>query len=450
MIKNTLESIAESNSVKSLYRRKSIKDFLVFIRENNLKQKLLSETSWFLLSNMIFSASTYIVGILIPYILNTDYMAWFTSGNQILLVLSFIFEFGLSISFLRYYKLDISSKYLNSIIQIILFFAIVTAGYYWGDQINKLFNLDTLPVDNTLLYTLVISQLSWIFVKNWMLAINKLKILLFHSIVIFILRILFLIHLFFTDNFSLNQLFLETLLLPFLPTIVHLAYINLSIVVEGFRKYGNRFPKPERIIKRVYEYVEYSTLTYISGFLYLYAGRYFIIYLTGKNNVALADLGYSMTFIGVILVFYTSVRNYIISKLRMDKLDFINSYVLNLKKLVWLFIAGSIILSLFFAYLVYLIKPGYLTFDSVIYAFILFVTRILLIYTGLFTVLSKTFAFNKLELVLNIIRLAGVVVITHLLFDLDIILAVVIIHLIQLGIEIIFAIKVVTKIKYAF
>jgi len=450
LFKNTLESISGNNYVKSIKRKKSIKDFLVFIKENNLKQKLLTETSWFLLSNMIFSASTYIIGLLIPYILNTDYMAWFTSGNQILLVLSFIFEFGLSISFLRYYKLDNFSKYVNSFLQILLFVLIIAAGYFWGEEINALFNLEALPLNYTLLYFLVISQLSWIFVKNWLLATNRLKVLLFHSILIFVLRIMFLIHLFIEGTFSLNQLFIETLFLPFIPTLIHLGYINISVMIEGIKQYKGRVPSAAAIFRKIYEYIEYSALTYISGFLYLYAGRYFIIYLTGKNNVVLADMGYSMTFIGVLLVFYTSVRNYLISKLRMDRTEFIISYIKNLKKLSWFFLSGSIIVSLFFSYIIYLIKPEYLTFYAVVYAFILFLTRVLLIYTGMFTVLSKTFAYNKLELFLNAIRLAAIILITHYILDIDIITGIILIHLAQLFVEIIFARRVIKNIQYGF
>lgn len=449
MIKNNLETISGNSYIKSLKKKKSIKDILVFIKENNLKQKLLSETSWFLLANMIFSASTYIVGILVPYILNTDYLAWYTSGNQILLVLSFIFEFGLSISFLRYYKLDNSSRYLNSFIQIILFIFIIACGYFFGPQINSLFNLDNLPVDYTILYVLVISQLSWIFVKNWLLAINKLKTLLFHSILIFILRILLLIHLFYIESFSLTQLFVETLLLPFIPTILHLGYININVMIEGLKKYGRIIPPQDNLFKHLYEYIQYSALTYISGFIYLYSGRYFIIYLTGKNNVVLADVGYSMTFIGILLVFYTSIRNYLISRLRMDNLDFIHSYIKALQKMSWLFLIGSVVISLLFSYIVFLIMPEYLTLNAVIFAFILFMTRVLLIYTGLFTVLSKTFAYNKLELILNIIRLTAIVLITHFLLDFNIILGIVLIHIVQLGIELLFAQKVIRKIKYA-
>lgn len=375
-------------------------------------------------------------------------MAWYTSGNQILLVLSFIFELGLSISFLRYFRLDNSSKYLNSLIQIVLFFLVLGCGYFFGPQINSLFNLEKLPINDTLLYFLVISQLSWIFIKNWLLAINKLKVLLFHSILIFGLRILFLIHLFNVDSFSLNQLFIETLLLPFSLTIIHLGYLNIKILTEGLTKYKGNLPRASSVFRKLFEYIQYSALTYISGFLYLYSGRYIIIYLTGKDNVVLADIGYSMTFIGVILVFYTSIRNYMISKLRMDKIDFILSYIRNLKKLAWFFVLGSIVVSLLFSYIIFLLMPEYLTFNAVIYAFILFITRILLIYTGMFTLLSKTFAYNNLELILNAIRLTAIILITHYILEIDIITGIILIHLVQLLIEILFARRVINKIIY--
>ncbi|MCX6149941.1 MAG: hypothetical protein NTX22_05385 [Ignavibacteriales bacterium] len=444
-------SVAEKSFMLKLFlKNDQIRSVLQFIRLHNLKEKLLSETSWYLASNLIYSASTYMVGLLIPYVLNTNYMAYFTAGNQALLLLAFIFEFGLSISFLRYYRIDRSTKYINSILQFSLFGLLIIVGYFFSGPINNLFNLEDVPLDSRVLYLLVISQLSWLFIKNWMLAAGQNKMQVVHSLIVLFLRIVFIYHLYHVKTVTITQLFLETLLYPFIPAILHLLFVNTKIIVQAIPALIELKTKALSIFfTKTKEYLSYSLLTYFAGFLYLYTGRYFIIYLSGRNHVALADVGYSMTFIGVILVFYASFRNYLISKLSKDRLDFINSYILNMKKLNKYFLIGSFLVSLFFSYLVFIIKPHYLTFDAVLFAFVLFFTRISVFYLGLFTVLSKTMNYNRLEVGLNVIRLAVVIGITHLLMCRNVLVAFILINAFDLITEIIYSKIILRRIAYA-
>jgi hypothetical protein len=434
---------------KYIFRDKRARNLLEFIREYKLKKKLFSETFWYIASNMIYSFSTYLVGFLVPYVLNTNLLANYTSGNQVLLLLSFIFEFGLSISFLRFYRIDKRTKYVNSVIQYILFIFLLIVGFFFSGSINKLFNLDELPINSELLYFLVISQLGWIFIKNWMLAANQSKMQMIHAISVFILRMIFLGHLFYLKTFSVSTLFLETLLYPFIPAFLHLLYVNTKTIIEGIplvRKSGyNIF---NIFFKKLSEYLKFSILTYISGFIYLFTGRYFIVYLTGKNNIILADMGYSMVFLGIILVFYTSIRNYLIARLSKNRTEFINAYIKNLKNLNIYIIIGSFLLSLLLAYTVYLVKPHYLTFNAVIFSFILFFTRFYIIYIGLFTLLSKTMDYNKLEVTLNVIRLLLVIVITHTLLLKNVVIGFILINFSQLLVEIIFARILLKRIRY--
>lgn len=421
-------------------RSKQGKRLLDFISENKLKDKFLGETSWFLVSNMVYSASTYLVGFLIPYLLNTDYMAFFSSGNQILMVLAFIFELGFSVSFLRFYQLDKTIKYINSYLQFILFFLIVIIGLYFSSFFDRLFNIDELPVDPALFYFLVIAQLAWFFIKNWLLAINKMKALVFHSVLIFVLRVLFLVHLYYLKEFSIKELFLETLLFPFAITLIHLFWVNTKLIVESWKLYDVfSVSTIKKASVKVYSFLRFSLLSYISGFLYLYAVRYMVIFMTGKNNMVVADLGYAMTFIGIILVFHTTFRSYLIARLSMDKADFIRSYIYNIKSMSKHFVGLIIISSVLLSYFVYLIKPGYLSFNTVIFSFILFMATFLNVYLGLFTVLSKTYDYNKLEVFLNIIRLAAVILITNFMVESHLILGVALINIVMVAVEYVYA-----------
>lgn len=414
------------------------------------KQRILSETSSFLASNLLYSASTYLVGFLIPYLLNTDYMAFYTSGTQILLVLSSIFEFGFSMSFLRFYQLDKSVKYINGLLQLVLFGLIMSLGLFLSKYINVFFNIHYLPVDTTLFYFLIIAQLSWIFIKNWFLAVGKLKLLIVHSATVLVLRMAALVHLYYIKDFSITTLFIETLLLPFLPTLTHLLIINLSAVFQSLYKYSRSgYSRSGRYFSKLKEYVRYSLLIHVSGIIYLYTVRYLIIYLTGKDNTAVADMGYAMTFIGAILVFYTSFRGYLLARLNMNDIKTIDTYLKKLFSSGKYFLIIALALSALFSYIVYLIKPQYLTLNSVIFSYILFLSNFLNFYLGLFTLLSKTMDYNKLELGLNIIRFLLVAGITHTVIKNNLVTGVVLINLSMVFIEFIFSKIVVRRIRYA-
>lgn len=430
-------------------KSKQAKAFLSFIREHNLKDKLLSETSWFLLANIIFSASTYVVGFLIPYILDTNYMAFFSSGNQILVVLSMVFEFGISLSFLRFYQLEKSSKYIFSILQLCLLAFLIVIALFFSKYVNQLFNIDDLPVNEKLFYLIIIGQYGWGYIKTWLLATNEIKKMTVHAIIIFVLRVVFLVHLYLIREFSVTQMLLETLLYPFIPSLLHQSYLTGKALLESLVLIKKKeFMTVKEFFNKVYDFLQFSILTYLANFFFLYTGRYLMIYLTGKDNVALADIGYSMTYIGIILVFYSTIRNYLVARLSKNKSDFIQSYITNLKSLFKYAFAFFLVLSFGLSSLVALLKPHYLTFNTVIFSFIFFMATFINAYIGLFTVLSKTYDFNKMELSLNIMRFILIVAITNFIVSRNILLGVILINIVMILIEYLFAAIILKRIKY--
>lgn len=443
-------ALAQTGIMGFIAKTKHGRAFLSFIRDNKLKDKLIAETSWFLSANLIFSASTYMIGFLVPYILNTNYMAYFTAGNQITLVLSMVLEFGISLSFLRFYQIDKDSKYIYSFLQIFLLLLLIIAGLFFYPYINPLLNIDELPVSAKLFYIIVIGQYGWGFIKTWLLATNKIKTMTVHAVLIFVLRGIFLIHLFYVKDFSVADLFLETLFYPFLPSLLHQLYLTLRTSFEAVPLLRNRhFVSLRVLMKKVYDYMQFSILTYLANFIFLYTGRYLIIYLTGKNNEAIADLGYAMTFLGIILVFYTTIRNYLVARLNMNRVDLIKSYVQNLKNLFKFAVFFFVVMSFALSYIVMLIKPHYLTFNTVLFAFIFFLSNFINSYVGLFTVLSKTYDFNKLELFLNVIRFLIVVAVTNLIVPSNLLLGVILINVVMVSGEYVFASIILKRINYA-
>lgn len=430
-----------SHFIRAILAKSSIgRRMLDFFRRNNLSYRILNESSWFLVANLIFSASTYMVGILVPYLLNTDYMAYLSAGNQIVMVLAIILEFGISISFLRFYQIDKDSIYIFSILQVMMLLLIIVIMFFFADEVNYLFNIHLIPVDVKLFYIIIIGQYGWGFIKTWLLATNQVKYITLHAVIISVLRLVSLIYLYLLGDFSLTQLLLATLLFPFIPSLIHQAYLTARVLIEGIplMKGVNR-QRIRKFFEKTYDYLQFSLFTYLANFIFLYTGRYLMIYLTGKNNAALADLGYAMTFLGIVLVFYTTIRNYLVARLSKNNSDFIFTYLKGLKRLMKYMLAGFFILSLLLSWLIMKIKPAYLSENTGIFAFIFFLATFINAYIGLFTVLSKTYDYNKTELLLNGIRFLAVVAITNFVVKSNIILGVILINIAMVAFEFIFA-----------
>jgi hypothetical protein len=191
--------------------------------------------------------------------------------------------------------------------------------------------------------------------------------------------------------------------------------------------------------------MKFSFLTFILGTLYVFSGRYLIIYLTEKHEISLlADLGYAMTFLGIITIAAASFRTFFISKFHLGDKDSIlihlNNYMKNIKKFIFLAILLSAVLSI----TVYFIMPGYLTINAPIFVFIMSTTYGIIFLMSMITFLARTMNYNSLEFIINLTRLTIVILIARYEFLENPLLGFLLINLILLSGEVIFA-KIILK-----
>lgn len=411
----------------------------------------LPETMSFLVSNLIYSASAYVVSFLIPYILTTSLMAGFSAGMQLLLILTSLLELSFSTSFVRFYQLDNSVKYYNSIMQMIVFTGLAAAAIIAPAQLYGVFGLANIGITAELFVILIIAQLSWMYLRSWLLATDKLNLLFAHAMIILILRIAAVIYHFTLGNNDIRSIFITTLLFPMIPSLVHLLYVNFSVILSSVQKFRtSRKDVHSLTLKKFSGFIRYSFTIHISGVLYLYTVRYVILYLTGKNEQAVADMGYAMTFIGIILVFYSSFRNYFLARLNMNEISRIRNYITKLDRMKMIFIGVSAAVSLVLSLIVLFIKPVYLSMNSVVFSFILFESNFLLFYCGMITLLSKTMNYNRTEFVINLLRLIVVIAICNTILQYNLILGVALVYISIAGTEYMFSIFVRKKISDAF
>ncbi len=413
-----------------------------------IKALLANEGAMFFISNLVYSFSTYLIALLIPYKLNIETMAGFSAAFNIIMMLIFVFEFGLTVSYLRFNQIYKISDQINALIQLMIFALLfVLSQTMLGHYADIFFGVQNLGIAQSYIYLSIFALLSWIFFKTTLLAKKRVKFIIVNSFIILAVRVVFLLYiLFWAKEIDLDMIYLYLFIIPFAMVI----FLNMKYNIGFLAACKTQIAKKEirdLFKRRMKQFILFSALTYIINGLYIYTNRYAIIYLVDeKMTTVLAELGYAMSFGGLILIFISSLRSYFLSKFNMSQMDAVMAHIEGLKRYRPYVLGGGIVVSALIAVVVNFIKPAYLSVDSPIYVFILIFASIVIAYLSLFSLLSKTFNFNMLELKLNIIRLVLVIVLVHALFKHYPIVAFALINLAIVGVEYYFAKTVLKRI----
>ncbi len=373
--------------------------------------KLKTPAILYTLASLIYSFSTYVVVLLIPYKLDLESMAHFSAALNIVMMLSFIFEFGVVTSYLRYNQLYRTTHYINAAMQLIIFLMmIVTCETFLGDLIDQFLGGEKVDLDRRYIYLSAFAVLAWVFFKNIFLANKQIPTIFFNALVLTVARVGFLIYILLSSTeLSLDRIYLYLFILPFGGII----FYNLKYVLSIFSEVRSYWQNPvhrQIFFKRFKRVLFFALTTYVISILYVYASRYPIVYLTKESATKLlAELGYAVSFGGMIIVFSVSLRSYLISKFNISNTEEISQYIKTMASYKYRMFFGSLLVSLILSLIVYMIKPDYMSVDTAYFVFILVEAYLLSAYLGMFSLLSKTFNFNNLELKLNLSRLAVVI-----------------------------------------
>lgn len=419
-----------------------------------MQQKILrifsSDQGQFLLANIIFSASTYLVMLFIPYMLTVQTMAEFSSTYNALMLLLFVFEFGISMSFLRFYQIHKITFLINTVLQIIILIGllIITVSSF-GETITDLFHLGQTELKIPLFFGALISQLGWIFSKNILLAERRYRYILNISISTLILRIASLGYLYTQNILTINSILLTMFIIPFI-AVYSVLLINSYKIITSFEIKINNPRLKRYFLFYVKRFVKFSLMTYFIGMLYVFSGRYLIIYLTEKNQLSLlADLGYAMTFLGIMTIASNSFRTFFIAKFHLGDMhsikNHLNHYLHKIKSLIF----AALLVALLLSIIVYVIMPSYLSIYAPLFVFIMTASYGIIFLMSLITFLSRTMNYNALEMTINAIRLIIIVLITRFVFLNNPIVGFLLINLVLLSGELIFAKIILKRLNYA-
>jgi len=375
-------------------------------------------------------------------------MADFSATLNIVMILAFVFEFGLATSYLRFNQLYSTTRFINSYFQFFIFFILLLfCNTFLGDILGGIFGFQNINLDVRYIYLTIFALLSWMFFKNVYLSNKKIKFIFFHSLLLLAIRVGFLIYIFMQEALvSLDTIFLYLFIAPFVLIMFFNMKINVLDMIKSFH-YIRDIRQLNIFTYRFKKLFIYSFLIYLISVVYVYTSRYPLVYLTDNGfTEILAELGYAFSFGGLVLVFTNSIRLYLISKFNISNVDEVIKYIGAIKRYKYKFIALSILVSAFVAGIVNFIKPDYLTYISVVFTFVLLLAYFLTSYYGMFTLLSKTFDYNKLELLINIVRLGVVVLAVHLLLGKYPVLGFIIANMSMVIIEYIFANIILNKV----
>lgn len=419
-----------------------------------MRQKVLSlfssDQSIFLLANIVFSASTYLVMLLVPYLLTIESMADFVSSYNALILLLSIFELGIPFSFLRFYQMYRIIFLINSVLQMaVLFVLIICIVTPIGTLLMTNFHLNSSKISISLILIALIGELSWSFARAILLAEHKFTLILILSISIFLIRVFSIMYLYFAEILSINSILISIFTLPYLSVFYILLTNNIKVITHSNIKIN--FNRTKKIflfyLKR---FIKFSFLTFIIGTLYVFSGRYLIIYLTEKHQVSLlADLGYAMTFLGIITIAAASFRTFFVSKFHLGDKESILLHLTHYMKQMKLFILLTIMLSSILAIVVYFIMPNYLSTNAPIFVFIMTITYGIIFLMSMITFLARTMNYNTLEFTINLIRLLTVIIIARFVFLENPILGFLQINLVLLLGEVVFAKIILKRLHYA-
>jgi hypothetical protein len=377
---------------------------------------LKSDQSIFLLANIVFSASTYMVMLFIPYMLTLKPMAEFSSVYNALILLIGIFEFGIPISFLRFYQMYKITFFINTLLQLTILITIFFISFPpLGIILLEMFHLDQTVINTSIFFIALMAQVSYSFSRNILLVERKYIYNLILSFSIFFIRIISLGYLYIHELFTINSILFSMFIIPF--TLVFYVIISDSLKNLLPTKILT-FPCNYKIfIFRLKRYLKYSLSTFIIGVIYVFAGRYIIIYLTETHQLSLlADLGYSMTFLGVVAIATASFRTFFIAKFHLGDMNSIILHLDSYLKSVKLYVFYAFILSILLSLIIYLIMPSYLTYRTPIFSFITTFSYAIIFLMSLVNFLARTMNYNRLEASINIFRLVMVILISRFIF----------------------------------
>jgi len=217
----------------------------------------------FFISNLVYSFSTYLIALLIPYKLNIESMAGFSAAFNIVMMLIFVFEFGLTVSYLRFNQIYQISDQINALLQLFIFVLLfILSQTLLGHYTDIFFGVQNLGIAQEYIYLSIFALLSWIFFKTTLLAKKRVRFIIVNSFVILAVRVGFLLYILLgTAEINLDLIYLDLFILPFVMVILLNMKYNIGFLLACKEKINSPAFR-HLFFRRLKQFVLFSALTY--------------------------------------------------------------------------------------------------------------------------------------------------------------------------------------------
>lgn len=346
------------------------------------------------LANVLYSLSTFLVTLTLPYLLPSIFQEAIYIIQMVLFV-TVSLQSSLHVSLYYFYKVD-QEQAMNLYMSLstIILAALLGLAFWENNPLIQALNIaDKTRAEQWTFHFAVICSCIYLYNKAVNLATQSYTRMFVVSLVAIVVRLLFLLLLWSSDVKRLEYVLLGVFILPFVWEFVEYGR-QLYIVLKNYllrKKFVRAF------LQYAFQMILISTLSMI-------ANNLFLIRIKELDAEFAAAIAFSMGFMGILTLLYSSCSSYFTAALDKEKPKAIKQYILKLNRFIPVYMVLSTLLSIGFAVF---IRYAY-SHLGLVYALVALITLLrsaMNTYVGLYTLLSQVLNLLKWEVGLNILRL---------------------------------------------
>ena len=364
------------------------------IIQDKVSAFLKKDFVFFLMANIVFSLSSFLVNIFLPKILSANTYTQFVYIFQMVLFSTNTMQLGFVLALYYFAKQNSKESFniyytLVSLLNIgILICCLLPHSFVFG-----LLKLQDLSYAERFGFALsVIVSSIFLYNKGANIQQKEYHYMLWVSLSAFLLRIAALIYIALTHTEGNTLLLLLIFVCPF---VVDIKDYMLRVI---------RNVRPRQIKKPMLsDFTTYSVKAWLTGVLFIISEKMFLISTKDMDEVFTASLAFASGFIGIIYIFKATFYNFYLAKFSRDNIQEIKNYVQKLLKyalpyfVLLLFIVACSCICVRYIF-------GGLGESAWKILFVLLMQTGIICYLGMITLLTKTLNYLNLEIILNIFR----------------------------------------------
>ena len=356
---------------------------------------LKKDIVFFLMANIVYSLSSFLVNAFLPKILSNGTYTQFVYIFQMVLFATNTMQVGFVMA-LYYFARNASKESLNIYYTLVtvLNVGILACCLLPNSFVFGLLKLTDLSSMERLCFALaVIVSSIFLYNKGANIQQQQYKYMLGVSASAFVLRMVALAYIWFVHTESNTVLLLLIFVFPF---VVDIKDYTLRVL---------RNVRPCRIsTSALTQFVTYSLKVWMTGILFLISNKMFLICTKDQDEAFTASLAFASGFIGIIYIFKSTFYNFYLAKFSRDNIQEIKNYVRKLLRYALPYFVLILLIALSAAIFVKYVYTGLGAYAWKV-LFILLMQTGIICYLGMITLLAKTLNYLNLEIVLNIFRI---------------------------------------------